>query len=200
MSNKEFSKISDILNESVFANKKHGQTLEKGISFGMSFGMFFSFWKNIVGKKFEKLSIPYDVKGTTLFVSVISPVVMQELTFFKADIIKKVAPYAEGLNFKINDIKFDYKNWQSIKNGTNNKNSSKIFDTDVPNYYTDEDFETIGLDNNEEKEFENLRKTINNIEFLPASVKINMYKNALNQYKAQKLRKHSGKNNKNLLE
>lgn len=200
MSNKDFSKLSDILNESVLADKKLGQAFEQGMSFGMSFSMFLNFWKNIVGKKFEKLSIPYDIKGRTLFVSVISPVILQELSFFKADIIKKAAPYAEGLNFKINDIKFDYKNWQSVKNGTKGENPSKAFDTDIPDYYTDEDFETIGLDNNEEKEFEILRKTINDIEFLPASVKTNMYKNAMNQYKAQKLRKHGGKNNKNLLE
>lgn len=183
MIKKGSSKLSDILNESVLTGNGFGQALDKC--------MLFNFWKNAVGRKFEKISIPYDLKGALLFVSVQSPVIMQELTLFKADIIEKYKPYAEGLGFKILDIKFDYKNWRSVSLGVNgSKNSSEIFDTDTPEYYTSEDYETIGLDNNEEFEFDELKKSIENIEFLPEELKEKMYNNALKQYKARKLRKN----------
>ncbi len=181
----EFSKISDILNESAHTHKGFGQAFEKS----KTCNMFFSFWKNIVGKKFEKLSIPYELKGSTLFVSVISPAVIQELSFFKKDIIEKCMPYADGLNLKITEIRFNYKNWTSIKASTSNKqNSDSSFDKDVPDYYTDKDYETIGLDNNEETEFNKLKETISKVESLPPHLKEKMYNNVLNQYKAKKLR------------
>lgn len=187
MKNNDFSKISDILNGSVLNSGRFGQALEKS----MSCGMLFSFWKNVVGKRFEKLAIPYDLKGTTLFVSVMSPTVLQELSFFKADIIQKYAPYAEGLSFKISDIRFDYKNWYSIKN---TGKASEAFDTDMPDYYTDKDFETVNLNNSEEEEFLKLKETVANIDFLPETIKEKMYNNAVKQYKAQKLRKNFSEN------
>ncbi len=188
MKNNDFSKISDILSGSVLASGKFGQALEKS----MSCGMLFDFWKNAVGKKFEKFSVPYDIKGTKLFVSVISPAILQELSFFKADIIKKYAPYANGLGFNITDIKFDYKNWYSIKNSGR---QSEAFDTDMPDYYCDNDFDEIQLSIDEEKEFIKLKESVSGIEFLPANIKDKMYNNALKQYKAQKLReKRTGKN------
>lgn len=189
MTNKGSSKLSDILNESVLTNSGFGQALDKC--------MLFNFWKSIAGRRFEKMSIPYDLKGTLLFVTVQSPAVIQDLSLFKNDIIEKYKPYAEGLGFKITDIKFDYKNWRSVKYTLNNETASGIFDSDMPDYYTDKDYETIGLDNNEEKEFKNLRESIEKINFLPPELKEKMYNNALNQYKAQKLRmslKNAGKN------
>lgn len=177
------SKLSDILNESVLAKNGFGQALDKC--------MLFNFWKNVAGKKFEKVSRPYDLKGTLLFVSVQSSVVMQELTLFKADIIEKYKPYAEGLGFEVSDIKFDYKNWRSVVSGAEgHKIPSEIFDTDCCEYYTNEDYETIGLDNNEETEFEDLKKSIENIKFLPPELKEKMYNDAIKQYKARKLRKN----------
>ena len=189
MTYSEFTKLADILNESVLADKRYEQALNKCVSCSMLFG----FWGNIVGKRFKKISIPYDFKKTTLFVSVMSSAVVQELTFYKADLLKKLEPYAKGLNFTINDIRFDYKNWQSVKNSinsdTNQSNGSKAFDIDTPSYYTEKDYETIGLDNNEKLEFEKLRETIFNIESMPPHLKEKMFNNALNQYKAKKLRK-----------
>ena len=187
---KDFSKLSDILNESVLTVNKESWRFGQAFDKSMSCCMLFKFWKNVAGKKFEKLSIPYELKGATLFVSVMSPAVIQELSFFKKELIEKYAPYAEGLNLKITDIGFDYKNWSVIKASFGENNSdSKAFDTDIPDYYTQKDYETIGLDNIEEEEFEKLKKTIINIESMPPLLKEKMYNNALNQYKAQKLRK-----------
>ncbi len=188
MTYSEFTKLADILNESVLADKRYEQALNKCVSCSMLFG----FWGNIVGKRFEKISIPYDFKKTTLFVSVMSSAVVQELTFYKADLLKKLEPYAKGLNFTINDIRFDYKNWQSVKNSinsdTNQSNGSKAFDIDTPSYYTEKDYETIGLDNSEKEEFERLKKSFEENEFLSDKLREKMYNNALIQYKAQKLR------------
>ena len=150
---KDFSKLSDILNESVLTVNKESWRFGQAFDKSMSCCMLFKFWKNVAGKKFEKLSIPYELKGATLFVSVMSPAVIQELSFFKKELIEKYAPYAEGLNLKITDIRFDYKNWSVIKASFGENNSdSKAFDTDIPDYYTQKDYETIGLDNIEEEE------------------------------------------------
>lgn len=188
MTYSEFTKLADILNESVLADKKFGQALDKCVSFSM----LFSFWKDVVGKRFEKISIPYDLKGQVLFVSVMSPVVTQELSLYKADLLKKIEPYAEGLNFKITDIRFDYKNWFAVKSNNeseNSSNGSSVFDIVTPEYYTDKDYEAIGLDNNETKEFQKFRENLENNEFLPKNLKEKIYNNAVMMYKAQKLRK-----------
>lgn len=188
MKKNEFSKISDILNESVLTNERFGQAFDKS----KNSCMLFKFWKNVVGRKFEKLSIPYDIKGSILYVSVINPAVIQELNFFKKEIIEKYTPYADGLNYKITDIRFNYKNWSEVKASDGNTNTAnKIFDTDTPSYYTENDYEKIGLDNIEEKEFEELKKSIINVESMPPLLKEKMFNNALNQYKAKKMRKLS---------
>lgn len=173
-----FSKISDILNESVLTSRKFGQAIDKC--------MFFGFWKNIVGKKFEKISIPYDFKGAILLVSVMSPVVLQEMSFFKKDIIEKCAPYAEGLNLKVLDIKFDYKNWLSVKNASG---TFDLSDTNSAEFYNEEDIAAVNLEPGEEERFKELKASILNIEFLPENLKEKIFNNALKQYKAQKLRK-----------
>lgn len=181
----EFSKISDILDTSVRTFNRFGQAFEKS----KTCSMFFSFWKDVVGKKFEKLSIPYELKGSILFVSAASPAVIQELNFFKKEIIEKYTPYAEGLELKLTDIRFDYKNWGSIKAQlSDDAKSEKLFDTDTPDYYTQKDYETIGLDNSEEADFEKLKNTLENVKSLPPQLKEKMFNNALNQYKAKKLR------------
>ena len=148
--------------------------------------------ENIVGKRFVKISIPYNLKGTTLLVSVVNSVVVQEMSLYKADILKKMEPYAKGLNFTINDIRFDYKNWLSIKNEFN-KESSKAFDIDAPEYYTDKDFEKICIDNDEELELQKVRENLLKNESLPAETKERIYNNILKSIKAQKLRKNEQK-------
>lgn len=188
MTYSEFTKLADILNESVLADKRYEQALSKCVSCSL----LFSFWGNVVGKRFEKITIPYDFKGTTLYVSVMNSVVVQELSLYKADLLKKLEPYASGFNFTITNIRFDYKNWQSVKSSIdsikNPSSGSKIFDIDSPNYYTEKDFETIGLDNREEEEFEMLKKSFEKNKFLSAKLREKMYSNAIIQYKAQKLR------------
>ena len=125
-------------------------------------------------------------------VSVVNSVVVQEMSLYKADILKKMEPYAKGLNFTINDIRFDYKNWLSIKNEFN-KESSKAFDIDAPEYYTDKDFEKICIDNDEELELQKVRENLLKNESLPAETKERIYNNILKSIKAQKLRKNEQK-------
>ena len=96
------------------------------------------------------------------------------------------------MNFTINDIRFDYKNWLSIKNEFN-KESSKAFDIDAPEYYTDKDFEKICIDNDEELELQKVRENLLKNESLPAETKERIYNNILKSIKAQKLRKNEQK-------
>ncbi len=185
MTYSEFSKLADILNESVLADKSFGQALDNCVSCSM----LFAFWKDVVGKRFEKISIPYELKKGILFVSVISPVVTQELCMYKADIIKKYEPYAKGLNLEIKDIRFIYKNWLDVKNNIENSNDSKAFDSPHPEYYTEKDYETIGFDKSEEEAFQKVWENLQANKYLPESLKKKLYNNAVIQYKAQKLRK-----------
>lgn len=188
MTYSEFTKLADILNESVLADKGYGQTFDKYISCAK----LFEHWVDVVGKRFEKISLPYDIKGTTLFVSVMSSVVVQELSLYKKDILKKLEPFAHDVNYTIEDIRFDYKNWLSVKKSIdavkNPKNESGVFDISTPNYYTEKDFETIGLDNKEKEEFKNLKEILEKSENLPEKLKEKLYNNAVMLCKAQKLR------------
>lgn len=175
---KGFSKFSDIINESAL-KQMFGQALDKC--------MLFEFWKNIAGKKFEKVSIPYEIKGGVLFVSVASSTVAQELGFFKADLIKNAMPYVKGLKFNLVDIRFNYKNWREIKAG----GKSAAFDESLSVPYTEEDFNSVDLTENERKEFDELYRSLLKNDFIPESVREKFYNSILNQFKAQKLRKNS---------
>jgi len=74
----------------------------------------YKFWAKIVTKKFSDKSKPYSMMGNgILIVACESSAVAQELLLQKAQILEKFQPYLKSLHFKVKDIKFDPKKWDS---------------------------------------------------------------------------------------
>ena len=79
----------------------------------------FSFWGNIVGAKFSNITKPYSIKANKIYVSVKSPVIAQELSLYKAKILQKINSYSQPLGLFINDIVFNYKNYNYSESSDN---------------------------------------------------------------------------------
>lgn len=72
----------------------------------------YKFWSKVAGEKFAQHSKPYSMlKGYVMVVACETPIVAQELTLRKTQILTKLKPYVESLNIKLTDIKFDPKKW-----------------------------------------------------------------------------------------
>lgn len=72
----------------------------------------YKFWSKVAGEKFAQHSKPYSMlKGSIMVVACETPIVAQELTLRKTQILTKLKPYVESLNIKLTDIKFDPKKW-----------------------------------------------------------------------------------------
>ncbi len=171
----DFSKVSDILSQEVFDTKNCTNSIKKAVAF--------SFWKNICGAKFAKFSKPYDIKGKTLLVAVKSPSVMQELIFYQNELLSKLKNYFMPVNIEIEEIRYDYKNWQKIATGT-----SYLKGDDSLEYYTTEEMDEIKLSSTEEKELEKALNAISNLTFLDEKLKSSMKRNIYNSTKAKKIR------------
>lgn len=102
--NNEFSTISDVLNGGVFDKLKGARAFK--------YSAIFSFWPQIVGSKFKDCSKPYSLKGSKMYVTCQNSYVLQELSMYKKMLIEKLKVYCEPLEVKVEDIVFDYKNWQ----------------------------------------------------------------------------------------
>ena len=100
--------ISDLINSTVFGDI----VKEDKMSFVIKQTTVFSFWEDIVGKKFVKYTKPYVIKSSKIFVSVKSPVIIQELNLYKTKLLKKINSYSIPLGIEIKDIVFDYKNFE----------------------------------------------------------------------------------------
>lgn len=166
----ELTSIGEILNEN-FADEQFGHICKVST--------FFSFWKDIVGQKFEKKSKPYKIKFNKLFVSCENSFIVQELNMFKKDIIKKLIPYAKGLDIEIDDISFNYKNWNELKD----KSTEKDFDDKKE--YDLNDIEAVKID---EEKIKSIKKNISNIPYLNASQKEKYIKDIENNLKINILR------------
>lgn len=71
------------------------------------------FWAKVVGKPFDKKSVPFGMIGAnTMVIACENAAVVQELTLRKKQIIKNYAPYVKPLNIELKDIVFDVKKWQ----------------------------------------------------------------------------------------
>ena len=95
------SSIGDLIDTSVFCAKKNSK-----INHVVKQSTIFSFWKNVVGQKFVKFTKPYNIKYSKLYVSAKSPVVVQELSLYKAKLIEKINSYSKPLGIEIKDIIF----------------------------------------------------------------------------------------------
>ena len=100
-----FSSLGDIIDQTLLNNPRY--------DFAMKCSTLFGFWGQIVGSKFEKFSKPVNLAGGKLSVVCKSPVVVQELTMFKAELLEKTAKFATPLGLQVTDFIFSYKNWES---------------------------------------------------------------------------------------
>ncbi|MBD5403277.1 DUF721 domain-containing protein [bacterium] len=70
------------------------------------------FWGKVAGEKFAQNSKPYSmIKGSIMVIACKTPIVAQELMLRKTQLLVKFQPYAESLNIKVKDLKFDAKKW-----------------------------------------------------------------------------------------
>lgn len=99
-----FSSIGEIIDETLADNPRY--------KFAIKCSTLFSFWEQVVGPKFAKFSKPVNLNYNKLFVVCKNPAVVQELTMFKADLLKKISKFCEPLNLKITDFVFSYKDWE----------------------------------------------------------------------------------------
>jgi hypothetical protein len=99
----ELNSVGDVL-DNVFK--------DININAGMKKSTFYKFWSKIVGKKFESVSKPADIRNGVLVVACANSHVTSELTLFKQDIIKKAETYAKPLGIEISDINFSHKIWK----------------------------------------------------------------------------------------
>lgn len=170
----QFSKISDILSEAIFDKNSYSYSMKKATAF--------SFWKDVCGARFSNFSVPYDIKGQTLYVAVKNPQVLQELMFYKANLLSKLKNYFLPLNISVEDIRFDYKVWNSI-----NKSNVLVGDESLE-YYTKAEIDDVELNRFEREEMKKVTNTISNLEFLSDSLKEKYSRNIINSLKVKKLR------------
>lgn len=167
MSDNIFS-ISDILNKDLFGSNK---------SAAIKYSTIFSFWGQIAGRKFLNSSKPVQIKGNKVFVTCENPYVLQELLMYKKVLLSKLKPYCEPLGVKIEDIVFDYKNWQ-------NYTQSAVPD-DFPDFYDDEKLSGVAI---EYSEFEQAFLNIDKSPYLNEEQKVKFKNRIIKLQKAKKLR------------
>jgi len=70
------------------------------------------FWRKVAGEKFAQNSKPYSmIKGSIMVIACKTPIVAQELMLRKTQLLVKFQPYAQSLDIKVKDLKFDAKKW-----------------------------------------------------------------------------------------
>lgn len=73
----------------------------------------YKFWGRVAGVKFAKKSKPFStLGGGVMVIACETPAVAQELMLKKAQLLAKFKPYADSLNIKVTDFRFDTKKWQ----------------------------------------------------------------------------------------
>ncbi len=117
----------------------------------------FSFWSDIVGRKFSNITYPLKIKASKLYVCAKSPVIVQELSLYKINLVKKINSYSMPLGIEIKDIVFDYKNYKKENANTDD------FVEDKPENYDETFLDNINID---EAEIEKIKNHIFKIDFL----------------------------------
>lgn len=88
------------------------------------------------------------------------------------------------VNIEIEDIRYDYKNWQKISAGTSYLKGDESLE-----YYSKEEIEEIELSEIEKEELKKATNTISNLTFLDEKLRNSMKRNIINSTKAKKIRK-----------
>ena len=165
--------IGELLNKTAFGESIKGQKFGQIIKQST----IFSFWNNIVGAKFAKYTKPYAIKFQKLYVSAKSPVLVQELSLYKAKIIKNINSYSMPLGIEKKNIIFSYKNYAASIPET-----LSDYKEDKPVEITQNQLNQLELD---EKIKEKLKTNIDKIKFLNDEQKDNFSKKIIDTYKAK---------------
>ena len=174
---KETNTIGALLNSTIFAQaQKDGK-----MGAVMKHSTIFSFWNSIVGAKFANFTKPYAIKGTKIYVSAKSPVIVQELNLYKTKIIKNINSYSMPLGIQINDIIFSYKNYAVSSPIENNQIEDK------PIEIAKKDLKNIEVDIKTQEE---IKKHIQKIDFLNDSQKEKFTDKILSTYQAKIVRQN----------
>lgn len=165
-----FSNISDIIGGNFFDSKK--------AQIALKHSTIFSFWAQIVGKKFVNSSKPTFIRNFKLHVSCENSFVVQELMMYKKVLLKKLLPYSSALGVEISDIIFEYKNWNSNK---------EIFQAgdDFPDFYSNDELSKVSVDL---EAFEQVFKNIENSSYLNDEQKEKFKNKIIKLQQASKLR------------
>ena len=165
----DFTSIGEILNKNLDENPRY--------KFALKCSTIFSFWGDIVGKKFEKLTKPDGIKASKLKVLCKNAAVASELTMFKSQLLKKVQTYSNPLEIEVNDIIFSYKDWTNAV-----EKFQEIEDEYLP-YITDEELNSQEISEDDVKIiFESIEK----LEFMPAETKEQYFSDIMKNLKYQK--------------
>ncbi len=74
----------------------------------------YKFWGKIASEKFAKKSKPYSMMaGGIMVIACENPIVAQELTLRKTQLLAKFEPYLKSLKLNVKDLKFDPKKWST---------------------------------------------------------------------------------------
>ena len=168
------SHISEILNKTTFGEMMKGNKMGSVIKHST----IFSFWNNIVGAKFSRITKPYAIKYNKLYVSAKSPVVVQELILYKAKIIRNINSYSLPLGIEIKDIVFSYK----IFAVSNPITDGQI--EDKPIEITQMQIENLKIDNDIKQAIEN---NVDKIKFLNEEQKARFANKIISTYKVKNL-------------
>jgi len=186
-SDNNFNNLNNVLN-SVMKNL--------GLDKGLKQQDFAKLWPKIVGPKFQNSSkavyIQTNMGADTLIVAVSSPAVAQELTFHKADIIKKINIVAKDFNYNIKEIFFNAKIWEETK--TEKKQKQKNEEEKKTFYKIEKNFSEEELNNIKipEETVQNLKKSLDEQHFYSKELKENLFKTIIKDLKTQEWRKNNG--------
>lgn len=165
----EFKTIGNIL-DSVIQNSD----LQKGIKRTT----LAKFWGKIVGKKFESMSKPSSInRNNVLMIACANSFVTSELLMFKADILRKIAPYAKSLDLTIEDIVFSHKIWAEVKDEMLEYTEKKA--PEIPKI----DYDKIILD---EEEVAGIQRCVQNNNFASEEQRDRMFEAIVKDLKYQK--------------
>lgn len=174
----ETNTIGDLINSTIFGDLSKSDVVNSIIKKST----IFSFWDDVVGKKFAPYSRCSSIKHSKLYVSVKSPAFAQELGLYKPNLLKKINSYSMPLGIEIKDIIFEYKNFEKETPQKNYQND------DNPIWINDEEIKNIKLQPDEIKHTE---EYINKCDFLSDNQKEKLLKTILNLKKVKKLQNNS---------
>lgn len=170
-----FDKLGDILSS---------VAKQSGLDSGISQIALLNLWSEVVGSRFKKNTKAIKINGKILTIATKSSTVTQELSMFKADIIKKFDAMTKNLNIKIEDIIFNHKIWSEV-----NKEAVKKEEIQYRRYLpapSDFDIEQIEIPQNIKEDIE---KSFENTQNLTEEVKQKIVQTIIKDIKRQIWRK-----------